>query len=556
MLAATGGDFPLLSALVVTPLIGAVMIAFVGKSRTEIVRAFAMLASVCTAALAGYLLWQFHVGDGGFQFVEDRSWVEAMGLRYILGVDGISLWMVVLTGLIFPLVFLSSANLNDRFKMYAISMLILEAGIMGVFLALDLVLFFVFFEVVLIPMYLLIGIWGHERRIYAALKFFIYTMAGSALMLAAILTLGFLHSSQTGVLTFDMRELSIWGGLAQSTAQWLFLAFFVAFAVKVPIFPLHTWLPDAHVEAPAAGSVVLAAVMLKMGTYGFLRFSLTLFPQAAVDMAPWIMVLGAIGIIYGALVAAVQTDLKKLIAYSSVAHMGFVVIGTFSLTQPGLDGGILTMLAHGLNTSALFFLVGFLYDRRHTREIAQFGGLWKTMPIFAGLFLVASFASVGLPGLSGFVGEYLSLLGTFLTSRPVAVVSTVGVILAALYLLWAFQQVFTGEPEGDNRDTPDVSVREIAVVAPLLILSLVIGLYPRPVLDRINPSVEALLDHVEEQSDWVEPSVPPASVVHDETTEVEAGHDEAGAAETDSGNAADDEHSIGNLEAAVPGGAK
>ncbi|MBP7930789.1 MAG: NADH-quinone oxidoreductase subunit M [Acidimicrobiia bacterium] len=551
MLAASGGDFPLLSALIVTPLIGAVLIAFVGQTRTEIVRAFAILASVSTAALAGYLLWQFQVGDGGFQFVEDRTWVEAMGLRYILGVDGISLWMIVLTGLIFPLVFLSSANITERFKMYAISMLILEAGIMGVFLSLDLVLFFVFFEVVLIPMYLLIGIWGHERRVYAALKFFIYTMAGSALMLAAILTLGFLHNQDTGMLTFDMRELSVWGGLAQSTAQWLFLAFFVAFAVKVPIFPLHTWLPDAHVEAPTAGSVVLAAVMLKMGTYGFLRFSLTLFPQAAVDMAPWIMVLGAIGIIYGALVAAVQTDLKKLIAYSSVAHMGFVVIGTFSLTQPGIDGGIMTMLAHGLNTSALFFLVGMLYDRRHTREIAKFGGLWKTMPKFAALFLVASFASVGLPGLSGFVGEYLALLGTFLSSRPVAVVSTVGVILAALYLLWAFQQVFTGEPEGDNKDTPDLSIRDIAVVAPLLIMSLVIGLYPRPVLDRINPSVEALLDHVDAESDWVEPSVPspPAEVGEAEGSET-SDHS------SDEAETSTDEHSIGSLDTTVTGGVK
>jgi NADH-quinone oxidoreductase subunit M len=419
--------------------------------------------------------------------------------------------MVVLTALLFPLGLLGAGDIEERLKGFTVWMLVLESALLGVFLALDLVLFFVFFEIVLVPMYFIIGQWGHGRRVYAATKFFIYTMAGSAFLLVGLLSVAFLHQASTGKLTFDLPALMQWtstaGNLSPVTQKALFLAFFAAFAVKVPLFPLHTWLPDAHTEAPTAGSVILAGVLLKMGTYGFLRFSLQLFPKAAVDLAPLLLVLATIGIIYGAIVAAMQPDLKRIIAYSSVAHMGFVVLGTFALTTQGIEGGVFTMISHGLTTGALFLLVGMLSDRRHTREVAAFGGLWKSVPILSGLFLFAAFASIGLPGLSGFVGEFLALLGTFLVHRPYAIVSAVGVILAAVYLLWAFQRVFTGVPDGENAALPDVNIRELSCVVPLLALSLFLGLYPKPVIDRVQPSVQALICHVERTTDYKEPKV-------------------------------------------------
>jgi NADH-quinone oxidoreductase subunit M len=358
-------------------------------------------------------------------------------------------------------------------------------------------------------MYFIILGWGHDRRQYAALKFFIFTMAGSAFLLVGLLTLAFLHQDATGHLTFDVRVLTAWapGGLDPGTAKWLFMAFFAAFAVKVPLFPLHTWLPDAHTEAPTAGSVVLAGVLLKMGTYGFLRFSLAFFPQAAVDLAPVLLVLATIGIIYGAVVATMQTNLKRLIAYSSVAHMGFAVLGIFALTTQGIEGGIFTMISHGLTTSALFLLVGILYERRHTFAISDFGGLWKSVPLLGGLFCAAAFASIGLPGFSGFIGEFLALIGTFVIQQPYAVISAFGVILAALYLLWAFQRTFMGEPKGDNLKMADLGGRELCTVVPLLALSLFLGLYPKPVLDRIEPQVKALIHHIEVNSNYREPGV-------------------------------------------------
>ena len=335
------------------------------------------------------MLWHFQTGRAGYQFVESERWMGDLGVSYVVGVDGISLFMIVLTALLFPIGLLASAKLTVRVKAFTAWMLLLEAALLGVFLALDLIVFFVFFEFVLVPMYFIILGWGHDRRNYAALKFFLYTMAGSAFLLVGLLALGFLHQSATGHLTFDLRTLTAWapGGLDDGTAKWLFLAFFAAFAVKVPLFPLHTWLPDAHTEAPTAGSVILAGVLLKMGTYGFLRFSLALFPQASVDLAPLLLVLGTVGIIYGAIVAAMQPNLKRIVAYSSVAHLGFVVLGIFALTTQGLEGGIFTMISHGLTTGALFLLVGMLYDRRHTFEIGSFGGLWKSVPILGGLFL-------------------------------------------------------------------------------------------------------------------------------------------------------------------------
>jgi len=502
-------DFPLLTAIIVTPAAGALLVLFVPERRPELVRAVGYLATGATLGLVGYLLWHFEAQDAGYQFVEDRKWIGSLGVRYLLGVDGISLFMIALNALLFPLGLLASAKLTTRVKAFTMWMLVLEAGLMGVFLGLDLVLFFVFFEIVLVPMYFIIGGWGYENRVYAAIKFFLFTMAGSAFLLAGLLTVAFLHQRDVGDLTFDLRTLIEWApeGLSTGTARLLFLAFFAAFAVKVPLFPLHTWLPDAHTEAPTAGSVILAGVLLKMGTYGFLRFSLPLFPEASVDLAPLLLVLATIGIIYGAIVASVQRDLKRLVAYSSVAHLGFVVLGIFALTTQGLEGGVFTMISHGLTTGALFLLVGMLSDRRHTRLIADFGGLWRSVPIFGGIFLAVAFASIGLPGFSGFVGEFLALLGTFLVERPYAVISAVGVILAAVYLLWAFQRAFTGVPSEENANLPDINLRELATVVPLLGLSLFLGIYPKPVLDRIEPSVKAVIQHVEDHTDYEEPTV-------------------------------------------------
>jgi NADH-quinone oxidoreductase subunit M len=501
-------DLSLLTFIIATPAVGAAVIVLLPSNRPDLLRTVALATSLITAALAAALLIDFETGQAGYQFVESHRWIDAFGIRYTVGVDGISLFMVALTALLFPVSLGASWHIDQRVKAYQGLMLVLEAGLLGIFLSLDLFLFFVFWEVVLVPMYFIIGAWGHDRRIYAALKFFLFTAAGSALLLVGILTLAFLHARAPGIdLTFDVRTLSEWKGLAPGTAHWLFLAFFASFAIKVPLFPLHTWLPDAHVEAPTAGSVLLAGVLLKLGAYGFLRFSLGLFPEAAVDFAPLLLTLATIGILYGAVVAAMQRDLKKLVAYSSVAHLGFVVLGIFALTTPGLQGGVFTMVSHGLTTGALFLLVGMLYDRRHTREIDDFGGVWKSAPRLSGIFLAVTFASIGLPGLSGFIGEFLALIGTFVVHRPYAVLSAAGVILAAVYMLWGYQRVFTGEPEGDNATLPDMSRRELATVAPLLAISLFLGVYPKPLLERVEPSVKAIVSHVQSRTDYQPPQV-------------------------------------------------
>jgi NADH-quinone oxidoreductase subunit M len=501
-------NFPYLTALLAVPAAGGALVALVPAHRHGVIRAIALGTSLVVAVLAGATVVAFDPGQAGYQFLESRGWITALGIRYTVGIDGISLFMVALTALLFPISLLASTKIERRVKTYHALMLLLEVALIGVFLSLDLFLFFVFWEVVLVPMYFIIGMWGYDRRIYAAIKFFIYTAAGSALLLLGILTLVFLHARAPGAhLTFDLRTLTEWNGLAENTARWLFLAFFASFAIKVPLFPLHPWLPDAHVEAPTAGSVLLAGVLLKLGAYGFIRFSLGLFPQAAVDFAPFLLTLATVGIIYGAVVAAMQSDLKKLVAYSSVAHLGFVVLGTFAITTIGLQGGLFTMVSHGLTTGALFLLVGMLYDRRHTRDISAFGGVWKPAPKLGGIFLAITFASIGLPGLSGFVGEFLSLLGAFVVHRPYAAVSTVGVILAAVYMLWAFQRVFTGQPEGENARLRDLDRRELATVVPLLALSLVLGVYPKPLLSRVEPSVKALVAHVESRTGYRQPDV-------------------------------------------------
>jgi NADH-quinone oxidoreductase subunit M len=506
----SGVGFPLLTALIVVPFAGAVLTLLMPTRRPELTRVVGYVTSAATLGLAVYLLIQFDTADGGYQFVSNHSWMQSLGIRWLLGVDGISLFMVALTTLLIPIGMLASANL-EKPKAFTFWMLILEMSVIGVFLALDTIVFFVFFELVLVPMYFLIAGWGHGNRRYAATKFFLYTMTGSAFLFAGVLSVAFLYQHATGHLTFDVRTLTAWASTSSSmsltTTKWLFVAFAIGFAVKVPIVPFHTWLPDAHTDAPTAGSVVLAGVMLKMGTYGFLRFAIPMFPQAAVDLAPYLLVLAVIGITYGAIVAAMQPNLKRIIAYSSVAHLGFVVLGTFALTSQGISGGLFTMLSHGLTTGALFLLVGMLYDRRHTYELSEFRGLWKAVPVFGGLFIAATFASIGLPGFSGFVGEFLALLGAFLSSRWYAVVAATGVILAAVYLLWAVQRAFTGEPDDKNSATRDIGFREICTVAPLLGLSLFLGFYPKPVLDRLEPSVTRLVNQVEQHSDFKTPRI-------------------------------------------------
>ena len=498
--------FPYLTVLIVVPAVGAAVAALLPRSRDHHSHAVGLAFSLAAAVLAVAVLVEFDSSEAAYQLVSQHAWVKDWGISWKVGVDGISLFLVLLTGVLFPIA-IAGPEVHDDVKGYVAWMLLLEAGCLGVFLSLDLFLFFLFWEVVLVPMYFLIGGWGYEQRVYAALKFFLYTMLGSALMLVGILALVFLHERATGTLTFDLVALGEGQSLAESTARWVFLTFAASFAIKVPIFPVHTWLPDAHTEAPTGGSVILAGVLLKLGTYGFVRFGLFLFPRAVVDLAPVFLTLGVIGIIYGALVATVQRDLKRLVAYSSVAHLGFIVLGTFGLTTQGLQGGVLQMVNHGISTGALFLLVGMIYERRHTRLIAELGGLQKVAPVFAGVFMVVMLSSIGLPGLNGFVGEFLVLIGTFVTRRWWAVVATVGVILAALYLLWAYQRVFHGSPEGDNAGFPEMTWRERAVMAPLVLLIVAIGVYPKPVLDRIAPSVDALVEHVEAHSDYHQPAV-------------------------------------------------
>jgi NADH-quinone oxidoreductase subunit M len=496
------GDFPTLALLILLPLVGALVVAAVPRRHEGIILPLTVALSTMPLGVAAYVLWEFEPGEAGFQFSQQVEWFEPWGISWNVGVDGISLLLVALTALLFPISIAASASIRTNVKMYMVSLLVLETGLLGVFLSLDLVIFFVFFEVTLIPMYLLIGMWGSERRVYAAIKFVLYTALGSGLLLAGIIFLAVTGADQLGGLTFDFRQL-LELELSRNTQTWLFLAFGAAFAIKVPLFPFHTWLPDAHTEAPTAGSVLLAGVLLKLGTYGLLRFNLTLFPQASVDLAPWVAGLAVFGIIYGAVVATVQPDVKRLVAYSSVSHLGFIVLGIFALTSQGLQGGVIQMVNHGLTTGALFLLVGMIYDRRHTREIADYGGLAAVMPLFAGFFLFTAFASIGLPGLNGFIGEFKVLVGSF-TSLPVhAIVAALGVVLAAVYLLWAYERMFTGPlSKPENEGLRDINGREIAILAPIAVLVIFLGVYPKPALDRIEPAVESILDRIEAVTDY------------------------------------------------------
>ncbi len=522
---AASTDFPVLPTLVLIPAFGAVVLALMSSRRPELLKQIAVGFTVLTLAVAVWLLVEFQVGEAGFQFETEQTWIEAFGISFHFGVDGISLFLVVMTALLFPIALLATDPDHDA-KPYYAWILALEAGSIGVFVALDLLVFFVFFEIVLVPMYFLIGRWGHGNRVYAATKFFLYTMFGSALMLVGILAVVFLSRDALGGTTFDLVELGEAQALATNTARWVFLSFALAFAVKVPLFPLHTWLPDAHTEAPTAGSVILAGVMLKLGTYGFVRFGLFLFPEAARYFAPMMVTLGVIGIIYGAIVATMQKDLKRLVAYSSVAHLGFIVLGTFAMTTQGIEGGLLQMVNHGISTGALFILVGWIYERRHTRQISELNGLQKVAPIMAAAFTLVMLSSIGVPGLNGFVGEFLILVGSFLTFRWWTVVAAAGVILAAVYLLWAYQRVFHGTPREEDLDTPELTWSEGLVLAPLLFLIVFMGVYPKPVLDRMEPSVDALIGHIEEVTGYEAPEpVTPAIL---EATDADSGDHEEG----------------------------
>ncbi len=486
-------NFPLLSTLIVLPLLGALVLLFIPRANDRAIRYFAVLVAFAAFVVSIALFVGFRA-EADLQFVERVAWIPQFGIAYYVGVDGLSILLVLLTTFLMVIALGGSwVGVTERVKEYHIFFLLLEAAIIGVFVSLDLFLFYVFWEFTLIPMAFLIGIWGHGRRVYAALKFILFTMFGSTLMLVAILALAFAYRDLTGTLSFALTDL--WTKPVPLGLQpWLFGAFALAFAIKVPMWPFHTWLPDAHVEAPTAGSVILAGVLLKMGTYGFLRFNLPLFREAAHQFAPVIIALALIGIVYGAIVSMVQRDIKSLVAFSSVSHLGYVMLGLFVFNAQGISGGILQMINHGLSTGALFLLVGMLYERRHTRLIADFGGVAKVMPIFAAFFLLVMFSSVGLPGLNGFIGEFLILTGAFIANPMYAAVAATGVVLSAIYLLWMYQRAMAGPLTHEaNKTLKDLSAREIVLLGALVVFIVWIGVYPRTFLDPIQPSVMDLI---------------------------------------------------------------
>ncbi len=481
----------ILSIIIVLPLFGAAFIAFLPKDAHGNARYVALWTTIVTFVVS-LLIWvNFDATSASFQFVEERPWIGP--IKYKLGVDGISMLFVILTTFLMPLCILASwESVEDRVKEYMIAFLVLESVMIGVFCALDLVLFYLFFEAGLIPMFLIIGIWGGKRRVYASFKFFLYTLLGSVLMLLAMMAM-YWHAGTTDITSLLATRFP------RDMQFWLWIAFFASFAVKMPMWPVHTWLPDAHVEAPTAGSVILAAILLKMGGYGFLRFSVPMFPLATHDLAPLVFTLSVVAIIYTSLVALAQEDVKKLIAYSSVAHMGYVTMGIFTVTTQGVDGAIFQMLSHGLVSAALFLCVGIVYDRMHTREIAAYGGLVNRMPIYAFCFMVFTMANVGLPGTSGFVGEFLTLVGAFKVNTVVAALATTGVILSAAYALWLYRNMIFGELEKPAlRSIPDMRPREILVMAPLVLLTILFGFYPAPVLDVTAASVKKLVSNYEQ----------------------------------------------------------
>jgi NADH-quinone oxidoreductase subunit M len=491
----------LLSISWLLPVAGALLLVLIGNAdgrRNGVIRWVTLVVSIAVFAVTLAIWASFDPASPDFQLVERHAWIPAFGIDYYIGIDGISLLLVVLTGFLTPIAVLSSwIGVEKKVKEFSIFLLLLEAAMIGVFLSLDLFLFYVFWDAMLVPMYFLIGIWGYDQRIYAAIKFMLYTMAGSVLMLVAILGLAYLHSAATGSYSFDLLKLYTLD-IPPQTQRWFFLAFAVAFAIKVPLFPFHTWLPDAHVQAPTAGSVILAGVLLKMGTYGFVRFAVPLFPIAATYFAPWIAVLAVIGIIYGALVAMVQPDMKKLVAYSSVSHLGFVVLGICAMNVNGMQGAVYQMLAHGVSTGGLFLIVGMLSDRRHTRLISEFGGLKAVMPRLTAAFMIITLASIGLPGLNGFIGEFLIMLGAFRWDPRYVVGAGLGVILSAVYMLWMFQRVYYGTVTHDENATlPDLLPHEWGSVIPLCAIALVMGVFPAVFLKPMEPSVTRIVERLQ-----------------------------------------------------------
>ncbi len=489
---------PIVTSLIVLPLLGALLLFLVrdDEANEGLIRNVALGVSLVVFAVTVLLWARFDPASADFQFVERHAWIPAFGITYAVGVDGITLWLIVLTGFLTPIALLCSwESVHKKTRAFCMFVLALEAAMIGVFVSLDLFLFYVFWDAMLIPMYFLIGIWGYDRRIYASIKFLLYTMAGSVLMLLAILGLAVMHSQQTGSYSFDLLrlyELSI----PSSIQFWFFLAFALAFAIKVPLFPFHTWLPDAHVQAPTAGSVILAGVLLKMGTYGLVRFAFPLFPEAASAFAPYLALLAVVGIIYGALVAMIQPDMKKLVAYSSVSHLGFVVLGIAAMNTYGMQGAVYQMLNHGISTGGLFLIVGMLSDRRHTRLIAEYGGLKQVTPRLVAAFLIITLSSIGLPGLNGFVGEFLILLGAFAWNPKFAVFAATGVILSATYMLWMFQRVNYGEVSEKNRSLPDLKPREWALLVPIIAMTIVMGVFPNFFIRPMAPSIEKMLTQV------------------------------------------------------------
>jgi NADH-quinone oxidoreductase subunit M len=496
----------ILSLILFSPFIGIVLLLFVNREQRNLIRWIGVGTSVATFVLSLFLYAAFDSSISEMQFIEQYPWITGLDISYFVGIDGLSILLVMLTTFLTPLALIASwESITDRLKEYVSFMLLLEVGMLGVFVAVDLFLFYVFWEAMLIPMYFIIGIWGGKDKIYAAVKFFLYTMAGSLLMLIAILWLGYYASTlENGYFTTNLHTLNaIAPSIPKDLQMWMFAAFALSFAIKVPLFPLHTWLPDAHVQAPTAGSVILAGVLLKMGTYGLIRFCLPLFPLASVAFTPLIAVLSVIGIVYGALVAMVQTDIKKLVAYSSVSHLGFVVLGIFSMTEEGIQGAIIQMINHGLSTGALFLLVGMLYDRRHTREISQFGGIAKVMPVYSTLFMIVTLSSIGLPGLNGFVGEFLILLGSFnspnLGTYSYTVVAATGVIFSAVYMLWMVQRVFFGKiVHAQNASLLDLTRREIGIMVPIVIFIVWIGIYPSVFLKSSAVATKQVVTQMQE----------------------------------------------------------
>ena len=486
-----------LSLILFEPLVGALVLLLVDKRNENAIRWIANVVAVVGFVISIPLWFVYNPSSADFQLIERAPWIPSIGAEYFLGVDGLSVLLILLTTMMGFIAVLSSwTAITERVKEYYIFLLILQTGMLGAFMSLDFLLFFLFWEVMLVPMYFLIGIWGSSNRLYSAIKFFLYTLVGSVVMLLGILALYFYHHSVTGVYTFDVTQYQKLA-VPYDLQWWIFLAFFLGFAIKVPMFPFHTWLPDAHTDAPTAGSVILAAVLLKMGTYGFLRFSLPILPDASRHFVPMIVVLSIIGIVYGALVALAQKDWKRLVAYSSVSHMAMVMLGMFALNPVGITGSIVQQLNHGISTGALFLIVGIVYERRHTRDISEYGGLSKVMPVYAAIFLVMTMSSIGLPALNGFIGEFLILQGVFVASKVWALFAGSGVVLGAAYMLYLYQRTMFGKVENPkNERLLDLDHREFATFAPLLVLAVWIGLYPTPVLRMIETSVQRIVTRV------------------------------------------------------------